>query len=144
MTSKNDDDDAYNVYRSYKDSGRLVLQHWLWLNRLKYVLHPSIPAKAEHLQIADVGTGNAIWIIEVLPHLPVSTQIDGFDISAEYYPAKEWLPPNVSLDLFDALGNVPEHLIGRYDVVHIRTFAAIVRDNDPTRLLENLIKMLSK
>ena len=40
---------------------------WLQQN-LKYVLHPSIPAKDEYLEIADVGNGNAIWIIESLPH----------------------------------------------------------------------------
>ena len=142
MTPKEDDDYMFN--RGYQDSARLTLQHWLWLYRLKYALHPSIPAKAEHLKIADVGTGNAVWIMEVLPHLAASTQIDGFDISADQYPAKEWLPPNVSLDLFDILGNVPEHLVGRYDIVHLRTFAVVVRNNDPTGLLQNLIKMLSK
>ena len=54
------EDDNYMFNRGYQDSGRLVLQHWLWLNRVKYVLHPSIPAKTEFLEIADVGTGNAV------------------------------------------------------------------------------------
>lgn len=130
--------------RGYQDSARLVLQHWLWLYRLKYVLSPSIPAKDENLKIADVGTGNAVWLMELLPHIPASTQLDGFDVSADHYPAKEWLPRNVTLDLFDAFRDVPEHLIGRYDIVHIRTFAVIVRNNDPGPLLRNLIKMLSK
>ena len=130
--------------RGYKHSARLVLQHWLFLYNLKYVLHPSIPANGEHLKIADVGTGNAIWLIELLPHVPASAQLDGFDISADHYPAQEWLPHNVSLDLFDVFEGIPEHLVGRYDVVHIRTFAVIVRDNDPGPLLRNLLKMLSE
>lgn len=138
------DHDDYMFSRGYQDSARLVLQHWLWLYRLKYVLHPSIPAKDENLKIADVGTGNAVWLMELLPHIPASAQLDGFDISADHYPAKEWLPDNVTLDLFDAFGDVPEHLVGRYDIVHIRTFAVIVRNNDPGSLLRNLIKMLSK
>ena len=137
-------DDEYIFTRGYRDSTRLVLQHWLWLYRLKYVLHPSIPAKAEHLRIADVGSGNAVWITEVLSHLPPSTQIDGFDISTEHWPAKEWLPSNVSLHLFDILENVPEHLVGRYDIVHLRAFVIVVRNNDPTGVLRNLIKMLSR
>ena len=45
---------------------------------------------------------------------------------------------------FDVFTGVPEHLIGRHDVVHIRTFAVIVRNNDPVPLLSNLIKVLSK
>ena len=142
MASKEDDDYMFN--RGYKDSARLVLQHWLWLYNLKYVLHPSIPANGEHLRIADVGTGNAIWLIELLPHVPASAELDGFDISADHYPAKEWLSHNVSLDLFDVFAGIPEHLVGRYDVVHIRTFAVIVRNNDPVPLLRNLIKMLSE
>ena len=138
------EEDDYIFTRGYRASARLILQHWLWQYRLKYVLHPSIPAKTEHLRIADVGTGNAVWITEVLSHLPPSTQIDGFDISAEHWPAKEWLPPKVSLHLFDAFENVSEHLVGRYDIVHLRTFAIVVRNNDPTKVLKNLIKMLSK
>ena len=138
------EEELYIFTRGYRASTRLILQHWLWQHRLKYVLHPSIPAQTEHLRIADVGTGNAVWITEVLSHLPPSTQIDGFDISAEHWPAKEWLPPNVSLRLFDAFENVPERLVGRYDIVHLRTFAIVVRNNDPTVVLKNLIKMLSK
>ena len=143
MASGGDDDD-YLFNRSYKESARLVVQHWLWLYNLRYVLHPSIPANGENLRIADVGTGNAIWLIELLPHVPASTQLDGFDISADHYPAKEWLPPNVSLDLLDVFGRIPEPLVGRYDVVHIRTFALAVRNNDPGPLLRNLMKMLSE
>ena len=140
MPSENNE---YLFSRSYQDSGRLTLQHWLWLYRLKYALHPSIPAQAEHLRIADVGTGNAVWIMEIQPHVAASTRIDGFDISADHFPAKEWLPPNVSLDTFDILGTVPEHLVGQYDVVHLRTFAVVVKNNDPNGLLQNLLKMLS-
>ncbi len=142
MTPKEDDNYMFN--RGYQDSGRLVLQHWLWLNRLKYVLHPSIPAKTEHLKIADIGTGNAVWITEVLSYLPASTFIDGFDISNEHFPAEEWLPSNVSLHLLDAFGDVPEYLVDRYDIVHLRTFAIVVKNSDPTTLLKNLIKMLSE
>ena len=139
-------DDQYMFNRGYQDSARLVLQHWLWLYRLQYVLHPSVPIHAEHVRIADVGTGNAVWLMELcnLHQLPSKSQLDGFDISPDHFPATEWLPSNVSLGLFDGFGEVPPQLIGVYDVVHIRTFAVIVKSNDPTGLLKNLIKMLSK
>ena len=138
------EDDDYVLDRGYQDSTRLVLQHWLWVHRLNYVFHPSIPTAVENLKIADVGTGNAVWIIEALPHFPASTHIDGFDISSEHYPAKEWVPPNVSLNLLDAYGDIPGHLVGRYDIVHLRMFGVIVKNNDPTVLLANLVTMLSK
>jgi len=108
------------------------------------VLHPSIPTKTEHVKIADVGTGNVIWLMERLPYVLASTQLDGFDVSTDPFPAKESVPANISLDLFDAFGDIPAHLVGRYDIVHIRTFAVIVRDNDPVPMLKNLIRMLRK
>ena len=75
--------------------------------------------------------------------MPSSVRLDGFDISTAMYPQKEWLPQNVSLGVFDAFLDVPKHLVGKYDVVHIRSFACIVKNNDPSRLLANLIRMLS-
>ena len=142
MTNK--EDDEYMFDRGYQDSARLTLQHWLWLYRLKYVLHPSIPAQAEHLKIVDVGTGNAVWIMEVVPHLAASARMDDFDISDDQFPAREWLPENVSLDLLDILGDVPKSLVEQSDIVHLRTFAVVVKNNDPRKLLQNLIKLLSK
>lgn len=132
--------------RGYQDSARLVLQRWLWRYRLGYLLHPSIPAPDEHIKIADVGTGNAVWLTELCatPRLPAQSELDGFDISADHFPAKEWLPSNISLGRCDALTEIPEHLVGRYDIVHIRTFAIIVKNNNPRALLSNLIKMLRK
>jgi len=142
MTSTNGND--YMFRRVHQDSVRLVVQHWLWTHRLRYALHNMIPKQTEHLRIADIGTANAVWILELLPLMPPTTQFDGFDISADYFPAKDWFPANVSPDVVDAFAAVPEHLVGKYDVVHIRAFVVIVRDNDPMRLLSNLIKMLSK
>lgn len=49
------EDDGYILSRSYQQSARLVLQHWLFLNQLKYILHPSIPSDSPELHIADVA-----------------------------------------------------------------------------------------
>lgn len=38
---------------------RLHLQHWIWKERLGYLLHPSVPRSALSCKVADVGTGNA-------------------------------------------------------------------------------------
>ena len=43
----------------------------------------------------------------------------------------------------DALGEIPEHLLGVYDIVQLRLFQVVVRDNDPGPLLRNVLKMLS-
>ena len=56
----------------------------------------------------------------------------------------EWLPSNVSLHVHDAFTAFPEELWGTYDVVHLRFFVAVVKDNDPGVLLANVVKLLSE
>ena len=44
----------------------------------------------------------------------------------------------------DALGEIPSHLVGIYDIVQLRLFQVVVKDNDPGPLLQNMLKMLSE
>lgn len=37
---------------------------------------------------------------------------------------------------------VPEELVGRYDVIHIRLFMLVILSGDPIPLLKNLMKLL--
>ena len=55
----------------------------------------------------------------------------------------EQLPTNISLKILDVFGDIPNDLVEKYDVVHIRTFALVVTHSDPVPLLKNLVKMLS-
>ena len=50
----------------------------------------------------------------------------------------------MTLQQLDAFAPIPDHLIGRYDVVHLRLFCTIVREDDAAPLVANLTKMLSK
>ena len=43
----------------------------------------------------------------------------------------------------DVLGEIPEHLVSIYDIVHLRLFQVVVKDNDPGPLLRNVLRMLS-
>ncbi|KAK3167473.1 hypothetical protein OEA41_010600 [Lepraria neglecta] len=65
-------------------------------------------------------------------------------VSTLHYPAVEYLPKNVSLEVFDIFGEIPDELVGKFDVVHIRVFLCVIKRNDPEPLLKNLIKMLSE
>ena len=86
----------------------------------------------------------SVWLLDFARTAPPSARLDGFDISAEQFPCKELLPSNISFQKLDAFAPVPEHLIGVYDVVHIRLFNTIVRGDDASPLISNMIKMLSK
>lgn len=146
------------------------LQYFLW----KYdgfSLHPSIPAQAEHLHVAEIGVGTGyisslcsqtytfllddrpadtwagqirIWLTDLARFLPPSAHIDGFDIDLTQCPPKDWLPNNVSVHEVDCLAPLPEHLIGKYDIVHIQLFHLAVHNNNPTPIIQNLLKLLSK
>ena len=85
----------------------------------------------------------SIWLINVNRQLP-SAQLDGFDISVDQFPSKEWLPDNISLHRLNVLKPIPEELKGKYDLVHLRLFLAVVKNDNPAPILRNLMDMLSQ
>lgn len=72
-----------------------------------------------------------------------AAQIDGFDVSFDQCPHPAWLPKNTSLRYLDLYQPLPEDLHEVYDIVHLRLFLVVIRDDDPVPVLSNLIKMLS-
>lgn len=72
-----------------------------------------------------------------------SAQFDGFDISLTQCPPPEWLPSNVSIRKLDILKLLPDELVGQYDIVNVRLFLCVIRNDDPVPVLTNLLKMLS-
>ena len=76
--------------------------------------------------------------------MPHSTILHGFDISPLQYPEKGCSPGNVELRTLNAMQEPPGHLLGQYDIVHIRLFLAVVDNDDPSPLLDHCIKMLSR
>ena len=84
-----------------------------------------------------------IWLLDLARTISPTAQLDGFDIDISGSPHKQWLPPNVTMRQLDALGEIPEYLVGIYDIVHLRLFQVVVKDNDPGPLLRNMLRMLS-
>lgn len=68
----------------------------------------------------------------------------GSDISSSNFPARENLPANVELQEFDALAELPAHLEGRFDVVHVRAVCLVIKGDDPSPFLQNMLRLLSK
>ncbi|KAL4969516.1 class I SAM-dependent methyltransferase [Aspergillus stella-maris] len=70
-------------------------------------------------------------------------QITGYDISSSTLPQREYWPANVSFSTLDCLNEqLPEDLVGIFDIVHLRMWALIVRDNDPGALIRNADRLL--
>lgn len=84
-----------------------------------------------------------IWLVDLAAALPPSVQLDGFDIDIADCPPKEWLPSNVNVSVLDVYGEIPAHLEGLYDVIQLKLFQVVVKNNDPGPLLRNVMKMLS-
>ena len=121
---------------------RLNLQHYLWRSTLGFSIHPSVQLSSD-ARVADVATGTGIWAFEAADDFPSTVSFDGFDVSdAEFPPANFW-PGNVQLHKLDAMQDPPESLRAKYDLVHVRLLVAVVEDNDPSKILDHCILLLS-
>lgn len=133
--------DGYVLNRDYAASTRLNCQFFLWKEELGFNLHPSIPVLSSGCRIADLGTGTAIWLLDLERSLP-NSRLDGFDISLQQCPPPALLPASMSLHKWDIFTPVPVHLKMQYDIVHIRLALLYVRNNDPRPILLNSMELL--
>ncbi|KAL4967687.1 class I SAM-dependent methyltransferase [Aspergillus stella-maris] len=136
--------DKYVFARDFRDNNRINLQHYLWVELFGYHIHPSIPTDNEKLRIADVGTGTGIWLTDLARRLPPSVTLDGLDISFAALPPHESLPPNMALHHWDLLADeeVPAHLRGVYDIVHVRNFVLVILDDKIESVVRRLVQLL--
>lgn len=86
----------------------------------------------------------SVWLTDLAHQLPSDVGLDALDISFESAPPKEWLPQNVTPRQWDIFTEVPEDLIGVYDIVHVSLFTFVIKDEDITTALGKLLKLLSK
>lgn len=84
-----------------------------------------------------------IWLIDISRQL-TSARLDGFDVSIDQYPAKEWLRPNTSLQELNIHKPIPEDFKDKYDIVNVRLFLTVVKNDDPSPIIRNLMDMLSQ
>ncbi|PWY84799.1 S-adenosyl-L-methionine-dependent methyltransferase [Aspergillus heteromorphus CBS 117.55] len=133
---------GYTLHRNYTSSARLNAQHLLWKEALGYNLHPCIDLPRDQpVRVADIGTGTGIWMMDVKRDYPAA-RIDGFDVSFAQCPPAEWLPDGVNLRPLDLYEPLPAELEGVYDVVHLRLFFVVIRNDDPVPVFRNLLRML--
>ncbi|KIM98665.1 hypothetical protein OIDMADRAFT_20143 [Oidiodendron maius Zn] len=131
----------YVLSRDMHGSVRLDAQHLLWKLHTGYTLNPKIPISSD-MKIAEIGTGTGLWLLDLAENLPKTVQLDGYDISDSQYPSQAGLGKNVSLNVLDAFGDVPHHLVGTYDVVHLRFWCCVVKGDNPTRLIRHAMNLL--
>ena len=85
-----------------------------------------------------------LWLLELSQGLPSDAQLVGYDVSSAQFPNRESLPPQVRLENLDILSDeLPEELVGTFDVVHVRALVLVVQAGDPRTLLSNSCALLS-
>jgi hypothetical protein len=85
-----------------------------------------------------------IWLLDIARKLPSTAKLHGFDISLDQCPPDAWLPDNVELHTWNVFEEPPARFVGVFDVVHIRLITVAVQNNDPTPILANIHRLLSK
>ncbi|KAI2991942.1 hypothetical protein CBS147343_8133 [Aspergillus niger] len=136
--------------RNFRSSARLHLQHLLYQSTLGYLLEPAVEKAVattqQPLKIADLACGNGVWLIDLHTQLAkenITAQLDGFDINPINFPAAAYLPASISLQQLDILAKpFPAHLLGTYDVVHIRAFSSVVSGSNLTPILSAASSLL--
>ncbi|KAJ5649244.1 uncharacterized protein N7484_002967 [Penicillium longicatenatum] len=127
--------------RSIGDSVRLYAEHLLWKLHRGYELHPDIEV-TDNTKIAELGTGTAVWLMDLARQLPPTVELHGYDICDDQFPQKELWPKNVKLSLLDSLSDPPASLEGQYDAVHLRMWASNLRDGDISGIINHAKKLL--
>ena len=128
--------------RSSSAACRLNYQSYLWRTQLGFYLHPSIPSLKDGARIADVATGTGAWMLGLAREKTAQVRMDGMDINLAQAPPKQWLPPNINLRAWDIFEDVPEDLVGQFDIVHVRLVLLVVKNKNAACVLENLRRLL--
>lgn len=88
------------------------------------------------------NTFYSIWLLDLSTSLDSSTEFLGLDTDITQAGPREFLPHNVSMRKWDAFTDVPDDLVGQFDIVNLRLFGFVIQ-GDPKPVLRNLIRLLS-
>ena len=88
-----------------------------------------------------VITTHRVWLTDLSTRFPSTVQLAGIDVSFNAAPPPEWLPANMTLQHWDIREPVPAELVGVYDIVHIRNFAFVLRDEEIPDVLDKLVQL---
>ncbi|KAJ5518968.1 hypothetical protein N7453_001390 [Penicillium expansum] len=131
----------YLLVRNMAESERLEMQYKAWQANIGYLLHPAIK-QHDRMRIADVGTGTGIWLRDLAAVLPITCQLDGFDLSDVMFPRKNALPENITFHHQNLLEPFPDEYLGEYDVVNVRVMLVALSDVEWEPAVRNLMTLL--
>lgn len=81
--------------------------------------------------------------MDIHESLPSDAILHGLDVDISMAINHAWAPSRVTFETLDIFQPIPQHLLGQYDVVNVRLFAFVVKNNDPSAIVQKLASMLS-
>jgi len=81
-------------------------------------------------------------LVDLSSKVPASATLDAFDVTTNLFPHSDWLPSNVKFHRLDVFEPVPSEFVGKYDLVHIRFFSPVLRDQGPEGVIKNVMQLL--
>ncbi|KAF4338129.1 methyltransferase domain protein [Fusarium beomiforme] len=128
------------------EESRLDYQHNTWRMITKALIPENIKvylnSRGRPPAVADVGTGTGVWLRDFASEVHQDARLDGFDIDDSKFLAAKDLPSNVKLSLGNVFEPIPEHLVGQYDLVHVRLLMVALKAGDWEPVARNLQSLL--
>ncbi|KEY73478.1 hypothetical protein S7711_07502 [Stachybotrys chartarum IBT 7711] len=112
-------------------TGRLVPPHIL--NELNESANP---------RVADVATGNGIWLLSLADILSPQAELYGFDLDPLKFPSSITPVANTTFQQQDVLLPFPTELQATFDLVHVRLLFFGLKINDWDIAIRNMAKLL--
>jgi hypothetical protein len=114
-----------------------------------HLIHPSIPLSDVQGSIADVACGTGIWLEDVRKTHFASHEggkerapiLVGFDVNSHAFDIT--LGPSIKLVQHDCTREFASEYIGKFELVNMRGLAYAIPREGFSRLLSNVIKLLS-
>lgn len=85
----------------------------------------------------------SIWLLDARDLVGPSARLEGFDISLDGVPPADALPENVKFRHLDVKSDVPDDLVGAFDIIHLRFLSFVLLNDQIPTAVERLFKMLS-
>ena len=154
----------YPLQRNWAASARLTFQHYVYRDRLGFLIHPDIASALnlhddgmqkplladteDPVRILDLATGNGVWAVDVASHFADCrrrVEVTSLDVSNAQFPPKEICPQNVNFATHNVFDDVPERYLDKFDIIHVRfLMGALLRPGLKDLMVRNLSKMLKK
>lgn len=136
------DGHGYVMDKSHMEACRLNLQHMLFREVFQFNIHPNARPSAGHpVRIVDVAAGTCLWLLDTAREIP-EAQLDGTDNDLSKAPHDSWLPGNIALHSWDIFEEPPSHLVGKFDLVHVRLLVLVLSGLDIKPVLRRLLQLL--